>query len=180
MRVVSVVATRQILGGRGLAELSVPKTEVIMMGMIHGGHRTSESCSLERIRELVIAVDPDLVLCEAPPGRLETALEQDRETGVITEARVRVFPEDVDSLIPLQAERAAAGDPFRFVPCAAWRATMAGDRRAALERLEAERPSGRRTMPRGCSPRREWRPASPSRVARTPPSSSTRRPTMPA
>jgi hypothetical protein len=116
-----------------------PRTEVIVMGMIHGTHRTSEMYSISRIRELVTAVGPDQILCEIPPGHLAPALEQYRKTQEITESRVKVFPEYVDAIIPLQAETAADGGGFEMVPCAGWTRAMADARRARLKELKTER-----------------------------------------
>ena len=47
--------------------------EVLVLGMIHGGHRTSEAYGLPVIQEIVRRVDPDYVLCEIPPDRIEAA-----------------------------------------------------------------------------------------------------------
>jgi len=112
-----------------------PPTEVVVMGMIHSGHRTSEIYGLDRVRAIVRAVRPDEILCEIPPDRLDTALEQYRTTGEITESRVRVFPEYVDAIIPMMED---AG--FVLVPCAGWTHEMSDDRRAKLSEWRTTRP----------------------------------------
>ncbi|MEL6110914.1 MAG: hypothetical protein AAFU85_33320, partial [Planctomycetota bacterium] len=78
--------------------------KVIVMGMIHRNHRTSTDYSLERVKQIIRSVKPDYVLTEIPPDRLETAAEQFRNDGKITESRVIVFPEYVDALFPLTRE----------------------------------------------------------------------------
>lgn len=57
------------------------RNEVIVLGMIHGGHRTSASYGIDRVRKIVGAIEPDYILCEIPPGRLARALAEYRETG---------------------------------------------------------------------------------------------------
>ena len=110
------------------------RNEVIVLGMIHGGHRTSASYGIDRVRQIVGAIEPDYILCEIPPGRLARALAEYRETGSITEPRVSVFPEYVDAIIPLTREMS-----FQLVPCAAWTQEMAQDRREKLARWKTER-----------------------------------------
>ncbi len=105
------------------------------MGMIHGRHRTSVTYDIDRINDLVRAVDPDYILCEIPPDRLETALREYRQEGVISEPRVKVFPEYVDAIIPLSEDM-----PFELIPCAGWTKAMADDRRAKLREWETTRP----------------------------------------
>lgn len=106
------------------------------MGMIHSGHRTSDVYGIDDIQEMVRVVNPDVILVEIPPGRLAIALDEYREAGSITEPRVRVFPEYVDAIIPLQAELG-----FDMIPCAGWSKAMADDRRQKLKRWETERPA---------------------------------------
>ena len=80
-----------------------PKVEmansVIVMGMIHSKHRQNGPFDLEHLKDLIRKVKPDYVLTEIPPDRLEEAAKQFKETGKITESRVRVFPEYTLSLI---------------------------------------------------------------------------------
>lgn len=111
-------------------------TEVVVLGMIHGSHRTSEAYGLAQLEAILREAEPDLVLVEIPPDRFQAAAQQFAATGVITEPRVRVFPEYVDVLFPLQAELG-----FEIVPCAAWTREMADERRAALAELEVTRPA---------------------------------------
>ena len=43
---------------------------VVVLGMIHAGHRTSESYSSARLEQAVRRIAPAYVLCEIPPDRL--------------------------------------------------------------------------------------------------------------
>lgn len=110
------------------------KNEVIVMGMIHGQHRTSKLYSIERVKSFMRAIDPDFILCEIPPDRLETALRQFEQTGKIDEPRVKRFPEYVDAMFPLHSEM-----HFEIVPCAGWTKTMSDDRQEKLARFKTTR-----------------------------------------
>ncbi len=107
--------------------------EVIMMGMIHGAHRTSARYGITQVRAMIAAIAPDIVLCEIPPDRLSAALEEYRRYGTVEEPRVRRFPEYVDALFPLWRDRA-----FSIVPCAAWTAEMAERRSETLATLRSQ------------------------------------------
>ena len=106
------------------------KNEVVVLGMIHGAHRTSERYGLDTLRRLIRAIDPDYVLPEIPPNRFDRAMAEFRATGVVEEPRVRRFPEYVDVLFPLTREM-----DFTIIPTAGWTAPMDAYRKAALERL---------------------------------------------
>jgi len=106
------------------------KNTVIVMGMIHGDHRKPGPYDLANLKELIRKVKPDYVLTEIPPDRLDAAAKQFRETGSISEPRVRVFPEYTDALFPLTKEMS-----FEIVPCAAWTESMNNNRRATLNEL---------------------------------------------
>ena len=91
----------------------------VVMGMIHSGHRQHKIYNAKRIQELIQKVNPDYVLTEIPPDRLNPATEQFRQTGEITESRVRVFPEYTEALYPLTKTM-----DFEIIPCAAWTKEM--------------------------------------------------------
>jgi len=103
---------------------------VIVMGMIHSKHRQKGPFDLDHLKDLIRKVQPDYVLTEIPPDRLEEATRQFKETGKITESRVRVFPEYTDALFPLTKEM-----DFEIIPCAAWTTEMNDSRRATLAKL---------------------------------------------
>ena len=112
-----------------------PKTsEVLVLGMIHDGHRESATYGVDVIKEIVRAVDPDYVLAEIPPDRLDAALDSYRAAGAVDEDRVERFPEYTDTIIPLTTEMG-----FQIIPCAAWTREMADARRAKLAEREARR-----------------------------------------
>lgn len=104
--------------------------EVIVVGTIHGEHRTSKRYSLDVLRNLVRAIRPDFVLAEIPPNRFDKAHEQFLAGQTITEPRVRVFPEYVDVMFPLSKEMG-----FQIIPTAGWNQPMHTFRNEALKRL---------------------------------------------
>lgn len=112
-------------------EMTNKKNRVILMGMIHSNHVTSETYGLDKVRDLIRKIKPDYVFCEIPPDRVEAANRQYATTGQITESRVKVFPEYVDVLYPLTKEM-----EFEIVPCAGWTKPMADDRRKKLKELK--------------------------------------------
>jgi len=112
-----------------------PTIRVIVLGMIHSGHRTSEIYSLDRLRQTIRRIDPDFVLTEIPPDRFDGANRQFHETGIITESRVSRFPEYTDVMFQLADELG-----FTIIPCAGWTKAMSDDRNEKLKRWETERP----------------------------------------
>ncbi len=109
------------------------KNEVLVLGMIHGNFRTSERYSLTVLERLIRAVDPDYVIAEIPPNRLDAALKGFRATGRVSEPRVSVFPEYTDVLFPLSRSL-----DFTIIPAAAWNEAMNDYRNAMLARLRAD------------------------------------------
>jgi len=119
----------------GLGCQSAPKNRVIVLGMIHSGHTSSDVYSLEVLREAIIEIEPDYVLTEIPPDRIENANSSFAETGVVDEARVNRFPEYTGVLYPLTREM-----NFEIIACAAWTREMAQDRQEKLDLWSTERP----------------------------------------
>ena len=109
------------------------KNEVIVLGMIHGGFKTSKRYSLDVLRQTIRAIGPDFVLAEIPPNRMDAALKGFAETGRVSEQRTRVFPEYVDVLFPLTREM-----DFSIIGVAAWNRHMNSYRSAARRRLRAD------------------------------------------
>lgn len=152
-----------LLGLFILGSCTAPSSEVVVLGMIHRGHRESEAYSTEVLAEWIRKIEPDYVLTEIPPDRLATAQQQFAATGEITESRVRVFPEYVDVLFPLTREM-----DFVIVACAGWTREMADERRAKLaewretraqeseEVAEAQRLAGERIETGGGSDNPRW------------------------
>ena len=107
-----------------------PKNEVIVMGMIHSGHRTNPNYNIEIVKELVREMDPDYILAEIPPDRFPQAMKEFRELDTIMEPRVRVFPEYVDAIFPLTREM-----DFEIIPTAGWTKPMNDYRRQKLNEI---------------------------------------------
>ncbi|MEO1511779.1 MAG: hypothetical protein AAFU70_06890, partial [Planctomycetota bacterium] len=107
---------------------------VIVLGMIHRGHRTAEIYSTDRLERVLRAIEPGYVLTEIPPDAIDGAWSQWREAGAITEGRVRVFPEYTDVLWPLTESMG-----FEIIPTAGWTAEMARDRSAKLREWRESR-----------------------------------------
>ena len=106
---------------------SIP-SEVIVLGMIHGGHVTSEAFSLEVVRDLVREIDPDHWLTEIPPNRWDRARAEYQASGTVEEPRTRLFPEYMEALFPLT--RAL---DFEVIPTAGWTEPMSDFRAAYLD-----------------------------------------------
>ena len=115
----------QFLAGRPAERLP---NEVIVLGTEHGAHLTNELYDLERLEQLVRAVDPQVVLCEIPPDLYEPAWNGFIRTGEVTEPHVALFPEFTEVLFPIALE-----GRLRLVPCSAWTREMAELRRTQLE-----------------------------------------------
>ncbi|HED64749.1 MAG TPA: hypothetical protein ENJ09_04250 [Planctomycetes bacterium] len=109
------------------------KTQVLVLGMIHDGHRTSELWGLEQVRETIRRFRPEAILCEIPPDRWERAREEFDRTGTVEEPRVRRFPEYIDAMLPLRRELG-----FTVEPCAAWTKEMNDLRNRRLKALETD------------------------------------------
>ena len=132
-----IPAAREMAGGvapaSGEATAGVPgaplvPNEVVVLGMIHGGHNTSEAFSLEVVRDLVRGIAPDYWLTEIPPNRWDRAWAEYQASGSVEEPRVRRFPEYMDALFPLTREL-----DFQVVPTAGWTEPMSDFRAAFLD-----------------------------------------------
>ncbi len=102
--------------------------EVVVLGMIHAGHETSEMFSLEVVGDLVREIDPDYWLTEIPPNRWDRAWTEFQASGTVEEPRVRRFPEYMDGLFPLSREL-----DFEVIPTAGWTEPMSDFRAAYLD-----------------------------------------------
>lgn len=127
--------TRSQSGASEEASGRMSRTRVIVLGTIHGQHRTSERYSIAILTAALRSIKPDSVLCEIPPDRLDVARRQFETTGKIDEPRVRVFPEYVDVLFPLTKETT-----FEIVPCAGWTKAMSDERSRKLTEWTTTRP----------------------------------------
>ena len=127
---VSAAPTRSVAPAR---RAGIRKNEVLVVGTIHGEHRTSARYSLSVLRQLLVAIRPDVVLTEIAPNRFDEAMREFTRTGTITEPRVVRFPEYVDVLFPLTRTM-----KFTIVPTAGWTRPMDAYRTAALKRIELD------------------------------------------
>ncbi len=112
----------------GEAGPSFVPNQVVVLGMIHDGHTTSEAFSLEVVRNLVREIDPDYWLTEIPPNRWERAWAEYQGSGIVEEPRVRLFPEYMEALFPLTREL-----DFEVIPTAGWTEPMSDFRAAYLD-----------------------------------------------
>ena len=110
------------------SEAETTLNEVVVLGMIHSGHETSEMFSLEVVRDLVREIDPDYWLTEIPPNRWDQAWAEFEATGTVEEPRVRRFPEYMEGLFPLSREL-----DFEVIPTAGWTEPMSDFRAAWLD-----------------------------------------------
>jgi len=118
------------------ARAALPRTEVAVMGMIHGAHRTSDRWGIPQVMETVGAFAPDIVCAEIAPdrwGRIERDLT---ERGVIEDPRVLRFPEYVDdgAILPRMQELG-----YRVEPCAGWSREMSDARDAVITDFNSDR-----------------------------------------
>ena len=109
-------------------------TRVMVLGAIHGQHRSSRRYSLDVLRNAVRRAQPDVILTEIPPDRIGAANRGFAETGELTEPRARVFPEYADVVYPLSTQM-----DFTIEGTAGWTRQIADERAAALERIENDR-----------------------------------------
>jgi len=109
------------------------QNEVLVLGMIHGGHLIYEEYSVEVLTDLIRKINPDVILTEIPPDRFPQAIKEFEEADTVTEARVARFPEYVDVIFPLSKEM-----DFELVPTAAWTQEMAAARGAKLKEIRED------------------------------------------
>jgi len=102
--------------------------QVVMLGVIHSDHETSQAFSLEVVRDLVREIDPDYWLTEIPPNRWDRAWAEFQATGVVNEPRVVRFPEYMEGLFPLSREL-----DFVAIPTAGWTEPMSDFRADYLD-----------------------------------------------
>ena len=107
-----------------------PKNTVIVLGMIHRGHTTSDRYGLPVVEAVIREINPDYVLTEIPPDRFGEAVRGFTADGVVSEPRTRFFPEYKDVLFPLSTDM-----DFAIIPTAAWTQGMVDIRREGLNKI---------------------------------------------
>ncbi|MFQ5877030.1 MAG: MBL fold metallo-hydrolase [Acidobacteriota bacterium] len=106
-------------------------TEVAVLGTIHAAHRASPAWGLDRLRDAIRRLSPDVVCAEIPPDRWERIWSDFSERGVVEDPRIVLFPEYTEVLLPLAVEMG-----FDVIPCAAWTKEMSDLRRARIRQFE--------------------------------------------
>ena len=117
--------------GKGASQTN----QVIVLGMIHSGHLSSSGYSISLLTDLIVEIDPDIILTEIPPDRFNQAKLEFEQTGFISEPRVSVFPEYTQVVFPLTREL-----DFQIIPTAGWTQQMASARSQKLNEI-AQNPS---------------------------------------
>jgi len=107
-----------------------PKNEVLVLGAIHGGHLTDSVYNTAYLDKLIRNINPDYILAEIPPDRMEEAMAGFKKDDSISEPRVMRFPEYVDVVFPLTKEM-----DFEIIPTAGWTKPMADERSAKLRAI---------------------------------------------
>ncbi|MEQ9301747.1 MAG: hypothetical protein RIF33_24415 [Cyclobacteriaceae bacterium] len=109
------------------------KNRVMVMGMIHGTHLTSETYGNEEVEKMVRAINPDIIITEIPPDRFDAAMSQFKATDSISEPRVRRFPEYVEVIFPLTKSM-----DFEIIPSAGWTKPMSDARAQRMKEISED------------------------------------------
>ena len=89
------------------------------MGMIHGGHLTSDRWGLDQVESTIRNFRPDAICVEIPPNRWERVWRDYTERRVVEDPRTVRFPEYNDRILALAVEMG-----IEVIPCAAWTTEM--------------------------------------------------------
>ncbi len=109
------------------------KTIVYVVGTIHSDHLDSTDYSLAILERAIRKANPDQIIAEIPPDRLAEAWRGFRKNGVVSEPRVRIFPEYRDVIFPLSKSM-----KFEIVPAAGWTQQLSDYRDKALNRISKD------------------------------------------
>ena len=136
MKVLTTCLSALLLGLTGCSSPSVENPPeganiVTVVGAIHGQHRSSDTYSLDHLRDAIVKFDPDIVMVELPPDRFAKASANYDQFGEVRETRADDFPELTGVVFPLRQKMG-----FEMIPVAAWSREIADDRRAVEERLQ--------------------------------------------
>jgi hypothetical protein len=110
-----------------------PKSEVLVLGTIHSGHLTDTLYNTNYLTRLIQTIQPDFILAEIPPDRMEEAMAGFKRDDTISEARVKRFPEYVDVVFPLSKTM-----NFEIIPTAGWTLPMARERNQKLKAVSED------------------------------------------
>lgn len=109
------------------------KNEVLVLGTIHGDHLTDSVYNILYLDKLIREINPDYILAEIPPDRMEEAMKGFKRDDSISEPRVLRFPEYVDVIFPLTKKLG-----FKIIPTAGWTKPMADERSAKLRAISKD------------------------------------------
>lgn len=110
-----------------------PKNEVLILGTIHSGHLTDSIYNIEYLDKLIREINPDFILAEIPPDRMQTAMDGFMRDDTISEPRVMRFPEYVDVVFPIMKDM-----NFEIIPTAGWTRPMAMERSKKLQAISKD------------------------------------------
>ncbi|KAA1242679.1 hypothetical protein [Aquimarina sp. RZ0] len=117
----------------GITTVEKSKNEVVILGAIHGGHRTDSIYNTVYLKKLIKEINPDYILAEIPPDRFEEAMRGFKKDDSISEPRVMRFPEYADVVFPLTKEM-----NFEIIPTAGWTLPMAQERSQKLNAIRKD------------------------------------------
>lgn len=107
-----------------------PKNEVLILGTIHSGHLTDSIYNTAYLEKLITEINPDYILAEIPPDRMQEAMDGFLRDDTISEPRVMRFPEYTDVVFPIMKNM-----NFEIIPTAGWTRPMANERSAKLRAI---------------------------------------------
>jgi len=114
-------------------EATKNKNEVLVLGSIHSGHLTDSIYNTAYLEKLIKAINPDYILSEIPPDRMESAMKGFTRDDTISEPRVMRFPEYTDVVFPLSKTM-----HFEIIPTAGWTRPMADERSEKLRAISKD------------------------------------------
>ena len=109
------------------------KNEVLVLGTIHSGHFTDSIYTTDYLDKLIRKINPDYILAEIPPDRIEEAMSGFKRDDSISEPRVMRFAEYTDVVFPLTKEM-----DFEIIATAGWTKPMADERTAKLKAISQD------------------------------------------
>ena len=107
--------------------------EVLILGTIHSGHLTDSIYNTAYLEKLIKEINPDYILAEIPPDRMQTAMDGFLRDDTISEARVMRFPEYTDVVFPIMKDM-----NFEIIPTAGWTMPMAKERSEKLRAISKD------------------------------------------
>ena len=106
---------------------------MLVLGAIHSGHLSDSVYHTMYLNELIQEINPDYILSEIPPDRMQVAMEGFMRDDTISEPRVMRFPEYTDVVFPLSKTM-----DFEIIPTAGWTQPMAQERSQKLRKISQD------------------------------------------